>query len=492
MADNEPDVLERRRVPDSLITASAAGHGVDVYRWRLVVVDVVVVVLAAALAFGIRFEDAERVLAVGRRTFDYSMVTMLIAVGWVVFLALGGVWDQRVIGRGTTEFRRLARSTLFFFGAIGVLAYLLKAELARGFVAVALPAGFVGLFLAHGFGRRWLTRQHRAGRMLTDVVVVGQTVGACYLGRRLQSSADSGYRVIGMCVPANALPTDAAFPVVGTLDGVADAVRRLGAKSVAVASSDSFGPGQVRALAWQLEGTGVRILLSPSLVDVAGPRIHIRPVAGLPLMQVEEPRFSGPRLVLKTGMDILGGSIGLLVLSPLLLLLAIAVRSDDGGPALFRQTRVGLGGRTFPMWKFRSMHLDAEQRLAQLEEQSEGNGVLFKMKDDPRVTRIGKILRRFSLDELPQLFNVVAGQMSLVGPRPPLAREVALYSQHVHRRFLVKPGLTGLWQISGRSDLTWEESVRLDLYYVENWSLTGDLSILAKTVRVVAGKSGAY
>ncbi len=465
----------------------------DAYRTRTVATDFVVVVAVAGAGFLIESQESELHLAFGSRRVDYGIVTALIAVGWFVSLGLGGLWDRRVLGRGSGEFRRLCRATLFFFGAVGVLAYLLKANLARGYVAFVLPAGLLALLVTHAYWRHWLVVRFRDGRLLTGVVVVGEVSGAGYLSRRLHANAQSGFKVIGLCVPEHEnAPADSSWPVVGTLDEVADAVHRLGAGAVAVASSDSFGPAQVRELAWELEGTGVRVILSPSLVDVAGPRIHVRPVAGLPLMAVEEPRFSGPKLVTKTAFDVIGAALGLLLLSPALICVAAAIKLQDRGPIFFRQMRVGLGGGTFLMWKFRTMHGDAEDRLKQLRARSEGNRVLFKLRNDPRVTKVGRVLRRFSVDEMPQLLNVLTGDMSLVGPRPPLAVEVAMYDKDVHRRFLVKPGLTGLWQVSGRSDLNWEESVRLDLYYVENWSLAGDLTILAKTARAVMGRSGAY
>jgi exopolysaccharide biosynthesis polyprenyl glycosylphosphotransferase len=246
-------------------------------------------------------------------------------------------------------------------------------------------------------------------------------------------------------------------------------------------------------VSWQLEGSSTDLVVSPGLTEVAGPRLHILPVAGLPLLHVDEPKFTGFRRVLKGAFDRVSAALALVLLSPIFLVLVLAVRLTSSGPALFRQVRVGRAGSTFVMLKFRSMYADAEERLASLREQSDhGDGVLFKMKEDPRVTRVGKFLRKYSLDELPQLINVVLGTMSLVGPRPPLPLEVARYEDHVHRRLLVKPGLTGLWQISGRSDLSWDESVQLDLRYVENWSLGEDLFILWKTVRAVAHGSGAY
>ncbi len=233
-------------------------------------------------------------------------------------------------------------------------------------------------------------------------------------------------------------------------------------------------------------------MLAPSLTDVAGPRIHTPPVAGLPLIHVESPEFRGARKWVKGLFDRTAAGLGLLLLSPVLAMLAVAIKIDSRGPVIFRQKRVGLGGTEFDVLKFRSMVVDAEAMVAELAAHNESDGLLFKMRSDPRVTRVGNVLRRWSLDELPQLINVVLGEMSLVGPRPPLPTEVAWYDQDVARRLLVKPGMTGLWQVSGRSDLSWEESIRLDLYYVENWSLAADLTILWKTVGAVVGSRGAY
>jgi exopolysaccharide biosynthesis polyprenyl glycosylphosphotransferase len=254
-----------------------------------------------------------------------------------------------------------------------------------------------------------------------------------------------------------------------------------------------MGGPALRRLAWDLEGTGVDLVVSPGLVEVAGPRLHIRPLCGLPLLHVEQPELSGFRHLVKAALDRFGSLFGLVVLSPFLLVVALVVRTSTPGPVLFTQLRVGKDGREFRIWKFRTMHVDAEQRRAEVAADNvHGDEVLFKIPRDPRVTPVGRWLRRFSLDELPQLANVLLGQMSLVGPRPPLPSEVARYGHGVHRRLLVKPGLTGLWQIRGRSDLSWDESIRLDLRYVENWSLALDLMIIWKTFAAVLGGRGAY
>jgi exopolysaccharide biosynthesis polyprenyl glycosylphosphotransferase len=286
----------------------------------------------------------------------------------------------------------------------------------------------------------------------------------------------------------------AGVPVFGGLavDDVVSAVRRSGADTVAVLSSSELDAVTLRQIAWGLEKTGTGLYVAPALLDVAGPRTTIRPTAGLTLLHVDHPELSGPRQVIKGLFDRVMAAIALVVLSPVFLVLAAAIRSSDNGPALFAQTRVGKNGRPFTMYKFRTMVVDAEQRLAELRERNESDGLLFKMRHDPRITEVGAQLRKWSLDELPQLINVFRGEMSLVGPRPPLPSEVALYSNNVRRRLVVKPGMTGMWQVYGRSNLSWEDSVRLDLRYVENWSFALDLQILWKTASAMFQTEDAW
>jgi exopolysaccharide biosynthesis polyprenyl glycosylphosphotransferase len=279
-------------------------------------------------------------------------------------------------------------------------------------------------------------------------------------------------------------------PVFAGRDVVA-LVRELGADTIAVCGSASTEPGELRRLAWQLEGTGVDLVVAPQLTDIAGPRVHIRPVEGLPLLYVEEPTLSGLGWLVKNLIDRLVALIGLIITLPLFIAIAVAIRISDAGPVFFRQARVGREGRIFRVWKFRTMYTDAEDRVAELEELNEGDGMLFKIRNDPRVFPVGRFLRAASLDELPQLINVLLGEMSLVGPRP-LPAEDGDFLGDVRRRLLVRPGITGLWQVSGRSDLSWDDAVRLDLYYVDNWSLVLDLHTLWRTIGVVLRRKGAY
>jgi exopolysaccharide biosynthesis polyprenyl glycosylphosphotransferase len=296
---------------------------------------------------------------------------------------------------------------------------------------------------------------------------------------------------VGCCLPPHH-GAEVGIPVYGTFDDVAVAVRAAEADTVIVLSCPELDGQKLRRLAWRLERGDVDLIVASSLMDVAGARTTIRPVDGLPMLHVEHPRLSGASRMVKTVFDRVGAAAGLVLLAPVLLGICAAVLRDSPGPVLFRQVRVGKGGREFVIYKFRTMHDGAEQRRGELAGRNDNDGVLFKMRDDPRITRVGRVLRRFSLDELPQLLNVLRGDMSLVGPRPPLPEEVAAYPADMRRRLAVSPGLTGLWQVSGRSDLSWEEAVRLDLRYVENWSFSLDCVILARTLSAVCRSSGAY
>jgi exopolysaccharide biosynthesis polyprenyl glycosylphosphotransferase len=374
-----------------------------------------------------------------------------------------------------------------------VVSLAFRLEPARLYVLIALPTTVILTLLLRYAARQRLHSMRAAGRSLHKVVVVGRERSCAELIRQLRREPQAGFSVVGACIDRTQGPEVEGVPVVGTSTSIVAALRDTGADTVAVGAWSDLSQSDLRRLSWQLEGSGVDLVVAPSLTDVAGPRIHIRPVSGLPLLHVEEPEFSGIRRLLKNTVDRSVALLALLTAAPVLLGLAVVVRVTSRGPAFFKQERVGTEGERFTMYKLRSMYVDAEQRLADLKALNQhGDGVLFKMKDDPRVTPVGKYLRRFSLDELPQLFNVVKGDMSLVGPRPPLQSEVKQYQNDVRRRLLVKPGLTGLWQVSGRSDLSWEESVRLDLHYVENWSLALDLHILWRTLFVVLGRHGAY
>ena len=451
--------------------------------------------LAIVLAYYVRFG----IPGTGSNPTLYVTVGILLPVSWVAVVAFNRAYEPRFIGAGATEFQRIFRAFLHLTALVAFVSYATQADLARGFillaVAFALAFDLAGRYMA----RKYLHTQRSTGRAMRSVLAVGDCDSVIEFAALLRRDRYAGMQVVGACVPGD-IDEDIArrldeidIPVLGSVDAILDSARFIGAHTVAVLSSSQISPENLRWISWQLEGTDTSLVVSPGLTEVAGPRLHIQPVAGLPLLHVEQPEFAGFRRFLKSTLDRSIAAIALLILSPVLLCIAAAVRLTSRGPAFFRQTRVGRDGRSFTMFKFRSMYVDAEARLAELRAHNvNADGLLFKMRDDPRVTRVGRVLRRFSIDEVPQLINIVIGAMSLVGPRPPLRSEVDKYGDDVRRRLLVKPGLTGLWQVSGRSDLSWDDSVRLDLRYVENWSPALDLMILWKTVFAVLGRSGAY
>lgn len=462
------------------------------------VVDAFVVIWAVIGAFTIRF-GLEPDFVVAGQEVTYAWVSIALAITWWFML---GAWNSRqslVLGSGSDEYKRVAAASLWLFGIIAIVSYVFRIDTARGYVGLALPVGLTGLLLG-----RWLIRQHLSvkrgqGRSMSRLLLLGGPGAVAHLASSLKRANDAGYLPVAAYMPGpeteSKVELESGLSIVGhepDAHSIVDAIERCGADAVAISAGVQLHPQTLRHLGWELAARNIGLIMAPALTDIAGPRIHTRQVAGLPLIHVTTPTLEGGQRVAKRLFDVVVAGILLCLALPGMLLVAILIKLDTPGPILFRQERVGIQGRPFYMLKFRSMVNNAESRLDSLENANEGSGPLFKMKKDPRVTRVGRILRRFSVDELPQLVNVVMGSMSLVGPRPPLPREVEAYESDVRRRLLVKPGLTGLWQVSGRSNLSWQDSVRLDLYYVENWSLAGDLIIILRTVRAVFLSTGAY
>jgi len=426
-------------------------------------------------------------------TSTYLALSLGMPVLWLAALWLSGGYDVRFVGTGSDEFRKVLNAGVGLTAALALFSYAINLQLSRAYVLIALPSTTLFDLVARYAVRKRLHSQRASGRCMLSVVAVGHEPAVADLVNELRRDRYHGLTVVGACL---AQPSDctevAGVPVYGGLDDVTTAVKAFGADTVAVLACPEMNGFRLRSLAWELEKSGTDLCVSPALLDVAGPRTTIRPTAGLTLLHVDHPQLSGARLVVKGLFDRCGAGIALIVLSPLLALLAVTIRLSDGGPALFTQIRVGRDGRVFRIYKFRTMVVDAEQRRTELLASNDHDGILFKLRQDPRITSLGVHLRRLSIDELPQLINVLLGDMSLVGPRPALPAEAEQYAEHVRRRLVVRPGLTGLWQVNGRSDLTWEESVRLDLRYVENWSFALDLQILWKTISVLVRGSGAY
>ena len=464
---------------------------------RVGITDLLVIIWAVLGAQLIRFgpDAAQAKLPAGTETFldlRYTALSAVLIAAWLLMLRLHGAYDRRLLGHGPEEYKAVAVASFRLFSVVAIVSFVLRLQVARGYVAMAMPAGMIGLLLARWSWRKWLTFHRTQGRMSGSVLVVGDHEHLVNLIQALDSVPAAGYRVVAACCSDADQSSISQIPVLGDESEAAEIAGRLGVNTVACTSSWRLGAGGLRRLGWALEGQDVDLVVTPALTDVAGPRVLTRPVAGLALLHVEAPVFAGPRLAVKTAIDLSAAAVLLILLSPLFAVLAVLIWLDHKGPAFFQQERIGKDGTSFPMLKFRTMVVGAEAMLPSLLDRSEGQGPLFKLSDDPRITRIGATLRRFSLDELPQLVNVLRGQMSLVGPRPPLPNEVETYGQDVRRRLLVKPGMTGLWQINGRSDLSWDESIRFDLYYVENWSVMSDLMILWRTGRAVLRASGAY
>ncbi|HEY5835888.1 sugar transferase [Streptomyces sp.] len=427
---------------------------------------------------------------------------LVAAAAWICVRALRRRYAAGLIGE--------ARGALPVLGdwlaLIGVLAVLHTAcgEVAEPSLALAgLTAGPLFTLAGRVVTHRHLISARRSAQAVRRVLVIGEPGTVDDVVGHLAARTEHAYVVVGV-VPVGGAEPACGAPVAGRLGPVdprqpgedasvvLGAVRELGAERVLVAPGPLLSAQRLRRLSWALHDSGVPVAVLPGLVDVAVRRVQLDAAAGLVLLHIAPPTRRGPQVVLKAAVDRVGAAFGLLLLAPLFAVIALAVRGTSPGPVFHRQTRCGRNGRPFTLWKFRTMVVDAEARKDELSAANENDGPMFKMRRDPRVTGVGRLLRRCSLDELPQLLNVLTGDMSLVGPRPPLPDEVARYNEVELRRLTVRPGLTGLWQISGRSELSWDETLQLDLRYVDNWSFTTDLDVMARTPRAVVDGRGAY
>jgi exopolysaccharide biosynthesis polyprenyl glycosylphosphotransferase len=420
-------------------------------------------------------------------------------VGWMIALAVFRTRDPKTFDSGSRQYQAVARSTFTLFGWMAITALLFKWDLSRGFLAVSFAVGTTLLFLERRAWRKWVLRRRLRGDFLAKVLVIGGVRSAKTMTLRFSGDSLSGFRVVGVWVPDRiAAPNerfhanDLAVPVLGTESDLGQALDVDAVDTVVVTDTEHLGHDGMRELAWALEGRDVNLLVAPNVVDVAGPRIHLEAHGNMPLIYLSGPSYSRARTLRRAVFDRSFAAAVLLAASPVLLAAALAIRLTGRGPIFYRSERIGTHGVAFQMLKLRTMVHGADQMREELEHHHDGSGPLFKLRDDPRVTRVGRLLRRFSIDEVPQFLNVLRGDMSVVGPRPPLRSEVDAYSEDMHRRLLVKQGVTGLWQVSGRSDLSWEDSVRLDLDYVENWTMLRDVQIIIRTARAVLASRGAY
>lgn len=441
------------------------------YRTRLLISDAVVLVWVVYGTQIVWFGTGNAQLSLLRdlrfTAVSYWLTSAILVALWLLALSLADTRTPGVVGTGMTEYVRVIDSSLVLFGVIAIVAFLFRVDIARGYLLISLPAGILLLLLVRWLWRQWLVAKRRVGKCASGVILIGSPASVAQVGHELQQRRDTGYLVVGACLPpddheAGIPTTDADIPVLGTFDDLTRVLDDTGADTVLVTSSDALPPEKVKQISWSLEAGRQHLLLAPGIADVAGPRIHTRPVSGLPLVHVETPRFSPGQRFGKRMADLIVSLVAVVVISPLLGILALAVKLSSPGPVCVRETRIGYHGRPFTMLAFRTARED----------------------DDGTVpTALGRWMHRHTLDDLPQLFNVIGGTMSLVGPRPPLPGEVETYTDASLRRFLVKPGITGLSQISGRENLAWEDAVRLDLSYVENWSLAGDVAIVIKSAK---------
>jgi exopolysaccharide biosynthesis polyprenyl glycosylphosphotransferase len=484
------DQLEMTSVPQQRTVPSARSgpaSWMESYLRQAALTDCLCAMVAGLLAFDARFGDTRH------GNSAYLWMSIGLPILWILTLGLAGAYDSRFIGVGSDEFRRVMNAGICLTAVVAIAAYATKTDIARGYVVVAIPSVTVLGLMTRFHLRKRLHRQRVQSRYMRRVVAVGHPDVIAELVAVLRRETHHGLSVVAACVVGPDQPAAIGdIPVTGGLGNVSYVVQTFQADTVAVLACPEMSGARLRDLAWELEKTGTDLCVAPALLDVAGPRTTIRPTAGLPLLHLDHPEVTGARWLVKQAFDRALAFSVLLMLSPVIIALGLAIRLSDGGPALFRQTRVGKDGKLFNVYKFRTMVVDAEERKANLVALNETAGVLFKIRKDPRVTPIGRWLRRYSLDELPQLINVLIGDMSLVGPRPALPSEAAEYGHDMLRRLRVKPGITGLWQVNGRSDLAWDEAVRLDVRYVENWSFVLDLQILWKTFSAVTGGAGAY
>ncbi len=479
---------------------NVAGYWRRIYARRLAIADVSSVVagtlLCHLMVFGLKGGPV-RANGVVSGVFDQVEITIAVAAMWLVSLAVFGTRSRRIIGEGSVEYKRVLDAASFTFVAFLLAVFFLQLDLSRLWAVMVFVVTGAFTVLGRWVCRQWLAQRRRAGELSSRLVLVGSRKSVSATARDLLALPQHGLTPVAACITGSSKGERLTvgghhLPLISSTSEIAAAMESMNASTVMVTGSQHLSAKKIREMSWSLDPNRHQLLLTPSITDVAGSRVHLRPVAGLPLVHVETPDHDSPRLHAKRAFDFTIAVAMLTVLAPVLAVIAVLIKREDGGPAIYTQQRVGKDGALFTIYKFRSMYMDADARRAALLAEADSGKGLFKMRDDPRVTPIGRVIRKYSLDELPQLFNVLRGDMSLVGPRPALPEEVGIYDDTERRRLVVTPGLSGLWQVSGRSDLAWEDGIRLDLYYVENWSMAADLVILWRTAKTVLFPRGAY
>ena len=489
---------------DRLLTTAPAAQAQGrqwrhTHRRRILVVDSLILVSAVSIAQIVTFLEP---MANQTEHAGWQRVTLFSAIlvtCWLVALGLLQTREISLVGIGTEEYRRVVSATAWVFGLTAVVILVLDAQVSRGHLVTALLFGVSGLIIGRHCVRRYLARRRMHGEFITRVLVLGKPDSVRVLCESFLRSPATGYRVVGACIPdfegavgEEVVTPKGVVPVLGGDRSVEAALSMSGADALAVTAVEHVGHRRMRQLAWRLQSMGTDLIVVPGVTDIAGHRLRMSPIDNLPLFHIAPPHLEGPSAVAKRLFDLVFGTLAIFAAVPLMVLAALAIKLDDRGTVMFRQVRVGYQGKPFRIFKFRTMTVDAETRMDAERASTSDSGIFYKSACDSRMTRVGRILRATSIDELPQLFNVLSGEMSIVGPRPLVPGEGESVEDFVERRGLVKPGITGLWQISGRSDVSEEERIRLDHSYVDNWSYVQDLMIVWRTVRAVLKREGAY
>ena len=414
-------------------------------RKNIATVDLVSLIFTLVFILSVRFPEIWR----GELT-NYEIrnigLALLVLISWVFFLWFNGSRDTNILGFGADEYKKLINATLLSFTSVAFVSYIFKLEISRLFVLSVFPFGLLVLFIARRILRRRLLRARNQGRYLSRVLLL-HSGSSDPVEQRLALAQHAGFNVVHKIVTAENLKFEVKEIVSNALNNNCD--------QIMVGQSAVISAAELRKLGWALEQTNIDLIVAPAVTEIAGPRLKVSNVEGLPLLHLEQPTFSGASRVAKRVLDLTLSVVGLIVISPILLIVAILIKSFDRGSVLYTQKRIGQNNKEFDVYKFRTMYEGSHEHRAQVMAETNKDPRLAKDPQDPRITKPGLLLRRWSIDEIPQIINVLKGEMSLVGPRPPLAEEVNQYEKSETRRLLVKPGLTGLWQVSGRSELDW-------------------------------------
>jgi len=451
-------------------------------RKNISIIDFISLLFAVALILTLRFPQTWQG-ELSAYEIRNIFLALLVLVSWLFFLWFNGSRDTNILGFGADEYKRLINATLFSFTSIAFISYIFKLEISRAFILLVFPFGLITLFISRRMLRRRLLKARSEGRYLSKVLLLHAGENDP-VESRLSIASHAGFDVVYKVQTLEGSKLDFKQIVAKAIDNNCD--------QIMVGQSAIISATELRKLGWALEETSIDLIVAPAVTEIAGPRLKVSNVEGLPLLHLEQPVFSGVSRVTKRLLDLVLSVIGLIVISPFLLIVALMIKFYDRGSIFYSQKRIGQNNKEFSVYKFRTMYEGSHEQRGKVMAETNKDPRLAKDPQDPRVTKPGLFLRRWSIDEIPQIINVLKGEMSLVGPRPPLAEEVSQYEKSEKRRLLVKPGLTGLWQVSGRSELDWEDAVRLDLYYVENWSLTLDILIIIRTAAAVWRGEGAY